>query len=293
MRMLLYVALLLFASKASAQLQFCNKTIDEVSVATMIEQGGEGWRARGWWDLAPGECASVERSLPSDNVAFYAKSDNEVWRGGDITEDGIPGCIVNNQFDSWEEDFSCSQSTGRMVMFSFRNTGPDLSETINLTSSDPDRQMPDVQIGEIDSRCLFSWDDSHQVHSVRTVIEWNFQKVVTTMKKLRHCYRLRTVGPVDIEGLAKGFVDHCIDQALHDRQAEYIIRALAALAADIYGGGGSISAANLAEWIDNVRARTVACLTDSNEISDFVVGYIGNQINASVTEESHWEFWEL
>ncbi|MBB4483212.1 MULTISPECIES: hypothetical protein [Rhizobium] len=53
-----------------------------------------------------------------------------------------------------------------------------------------------VETGVIQEKCLISYDDSHQIHSVHTVIEWNYQKVVTTMKKLEHCYKLTLTGPV-------------------------------------------------------------------------------------------------
>ena len=151
----------------------------------------------------------------------------------------------------------------------------------------------EVKSGVVDTRCLISWDDSFQLHSTKLIVEWGYQAWKQTWKKLNHCIKLTTIGPVDVKGVAKEYVDQCVKYALSDRQTEFLIRAAVALGADILGAGGAASAANVAAYVDHVSSTAIRCLTDSARIDKHLAATLQGTFNATVSNESHWVYWEL
>jgi hypothetical protein len=145
----------------------------------------------------------------------------------------------------------------------------------------------------VGKRCLISWEDSFQPHSTKVIVQPGYQAVKHTWKKLSHCIELTTIGPVDVQGVAKEYVDQCVNYALSDRQTEFLIRAAVALGADILGAGGAASAANVAAYVDHVSSTAIRCLTDSARIDKHLAATLQGTFNATVSNESHWVYWEL
>ena len=151
----------------------------------------------------------------------------------------------------------------------------------------------EVKSGVVDTRCLISWDDSFQLHSTKLIVEWGYQAWKQTWKKLNHCIKLTTIGPVDVKGVAKEYVDQCVKYALSDRQTEFIIRAIVALGADILGSDGAASAANVTDYVDHVSSTAISCLTDRARIQEYLLATLKAQFSATVSSESNWVYWDL
>jgi hypothetical protein len=138
---------------------------------------------------------------------------------------------------------------------------------------------------KLDERCLISWDDSHQVHSVS-----GFR---VKMKKLRHCVKLRTFGPLDAGAVAKEYVRHCVNQGLNSQKTQYMVKAIAAIGADVLGAGGGASAAVIADYVASVADGTLKCLTSAQEFNTQIGETLRARFNATVTKESHWIYWKV
>lgn len=104
-------ATLLPAFQAHAWLQFCNETSVSLKVAYKhwlpeCLAGGTGWRSKGYWTIAPGQCKVVQGgTLQSDKLSRYyyyraESADGRVW--GDGT-----GTITWNRANTSFEDDSC------------------------------------------------------------------------------------------------------------------------------------------------------------------------------------------
>lgn len=111
---LLYVAVALTAvvgqaAEAKAWFKVCNKTtktiyyehaIDDPSCSSPINK----LRAKGWWTIAPNQCATVySGSMSSRNFYYYAESTDRslIWNGGSMWSVtysafdycGVIGCV--------------------------------------------------------------------------------------------------------------------------------------------------------------------------------------------------------
>ena len=101
-------------------------------------------------------------------------------------------------------------------------------------------------------------------------------------------------GPIDVAGIARSYVNSCVDRALHQDEAEHIVEALAALASDIYAGtGGAAISAKVADYINSVRRNALSCLTSQSQLTDFIKEKVSMQFNATVQNESHWIYWRM
>jgi hypothetical protein len=157
-----------------------------------------------------------------------------------------------------------------------------------------DAAKASVSTAEIQSRCLFRWDDSYNPHSGGLEIRPDYQAGKVTWKRLEHCIRLRVNGPVDIEGVAKDFVDRCVDHGINNQKNRYLVQALGALAADVWGGGGGRwSTANVLDYVKAVADDTIGCLTSSDRIADHFKRSLEQKFNASVKEETQWIYWDM
>ena len=133
----------------------------------------------------------------------------------------------------------------------------------------------------------------HQVHSEEVIFQWNYQAVKTTMKKLRHCIKLQVVGPIDVEGVAKSYVDACVQHGLNYQRTRYIVQALISIGADLLATKGGATAVTVADYIDSVVSNTLDCLTDAGKIQSYLSDYLSEKFEATVREESHWIYWDL
>ena len=139
--------------------------------------------------------------------------------------------------------------------------------------------------------CLITFDKASNIHSVA----WNG---TITYKKLRHCYELELLAPteINIEGLAKEFVNGCINKGLSDQQTRFIVQGLIALGADVLSAGatgGSATATTLVPYMDNVVNKTVECITDVKALSQFVEDKFRKSFSAKVERKSHWIEFQL
>jgi hypothetical protein len=152
---------------------------------------------------------------------------------------------------------------------------------------------PKVATGQVYSQCLLRWHDSIQVHSTRVVVKWNHQAVKTRMKKLEHCIRINVTGPVDVQGMAKGYVKKCVNYGLNHNKTRHIVEGIVAIVSDVYGTGGAAISAKLADYIKSVGDNTLDCLSDGDQISEFFATKLKQEFDARVSKESHWVYWDL
>jgi hypothetical protein len=159
--------------------------------------------------------------------------------------------------------------------------------------NDSRRILREIQTGTIQERCLLRWDDSLQVHSTRTIIRWNYQAVKTTMKKLEHCIKIRVTVPINVQGVAKAYIDQCIQRALNDNKVLHILSGIIAPGVDVLSAGatgGSATAAAVADYVYAVQDRAISCLTDTGRIESYLSGVLKDKFNGKV---SRWIYWEL
>lgn len=76
-------AALSMSSAAEAGLDICNETKSEISLAFGYREN-EVWTSTGWWNIAPGNCATVyEADLPERYYYYYAEQvgGSATWKG--------------------------------------------------------------------------------------------------------------------------------------------------------------------------------------------------------------------
>lgn len=287
LRFLAIAALIFLAAPVHAQLSFCNKTAKSVNIAIRFMDENKNWRTKGWYNFTPGECASViGGDLRNRYYYYYAKRSDGVQWGGSSGD--VRLCVKSTAFDIQDCNFSDIQ----FVWMKTIDTG-DTSKSHRVTLTKDDETIPDVKIGEIQKKCIARWEDSHQVHSSETIIEWNYQAVKTTMKKLEHCIELTVTGPIEIEGIAKSYVDKCIDYGLNHQKTRHILGLIAAIVADVYGTGGAATSAKLADYVSSASNEAIDCLTDTDKITAHIGQSLKAKFDASVRHESHWVYWDL
>ena len=280
----------IFCLSASAQFTVCNKTASDIELVFNKKENG-AWLSRGWYVFTPGECSYLISSpLQSRYYYYFARSSgNKTWRG---EENSPVACIRDLSFVTKDED--CQGGNGRYVRLKTVDTGDNRSAIVNFT--DPENSFPDVQVAEVQNKCIARWEDSHQVHSVRTIVNWNYQAVKTRMKKLEHCVRIRVNGPINIEGVAKQYVDHCINYGLNHQKVRHSLGLVAAIAGDIASGGataGGLTAAKITDYVTSASNEIMDCLTNGNKINEFLGSKLKEKFNATVKSESHWVYWDL
>lgn len=275
--------LISMASQAHAQLRFCNKTYETIWVAVNHHHNND-WTTEGWWRIEPNNCATpITENLRNRYYYYHAnRNDDLTWGGG---EGSIRRCVTRERFTIRStENCSSVGNNARPVTFGRIDTGTSGSRTINLTSP----SEPEVEVGELHSECLTMWDDSHQVHSV------SLRGV--RMKKLRHCIRITLTGPIDVKGVAKQYVNRCIDEGLNNQRTRYLLQLAASLGVDVLSAGstgGATTIATVADWANSAANATVSCLTDIGQITDYVEERLRDSFEGSVRKESHWVYWWL
>lgn len=153
-----------------------------------------------------------------------------------------------------------------------------------------------VTSGLIESRTLFSWSDSHQIHSQELVIEPGYQALKTTMKRLDHYVRLSVLGPVDIADIGREYVNNCIDKAIKHDSTRNALEGLIAIGIDVVSEGatgGSATAAKVAEYINSVIDYAVTCLTSTHDLDEYLSAQVTGAFRASIITGSDWVYWDL
>ncbi len=150
-----------------------------------------------------------------------------------------------------------------------------------------------VRTGTLHTTCIARWEDSHQVHSEEVIVEWNYQAVKTTMKKLVHCMELTVTGPVDLGGVAKGYLDYCVNYGLNNQRTRHALELLAAVVIDVFGGYGRATAVKVTDYVHSAANETINCLSNADLLQGYASSELSKTFDASIREESHWEYWEL
>ena len=89
------LALAGLAGPARAELRLCNQSFDVLNVAIAVPDGGETL-TRGWWRVAPNQCATLLRNELRSRYYYVFAADvfgNEVLAGS------IPLCVAPRRFE--------------------------------------------------------------------------------------------------------------------------------------------------------------------------------------------------
>lgn len=79
---------------ARAELRLCNQSFDVLNVA-LAQPSGQDFATRGWWRVAPNQCATLERAPLQSRYYYIFAADvfgNEVLAGA------IPMCVAPRRF---------------------------------------------------------------------------------------------------------------------------------------------------------------------------------------------------
>ncbi|MEJ8850169.1 DUF1036 domain-containing protein [Variovorax rhizosphaerae] len=155
-------------------------------------------------------------------------------------------------------------------------------------------QLATAKTGVVQTLCLARWDDSHQVHSTQMVIQWNNQKLVTTMKKLEHCIRLDLTGVTSIDGIAEEYVKQCIDHGLNDQKTRHMLELVLAIYVDKNSDQKtSFTPLKIADYARSAANATVDCLLDTQRITAYLGEKLKDKFKATVREDMQWVYWDL
>ena len=253
-------------------------------------------KVMGWYSMEPRGCTKpiVVPGQPYRLFYFAKRADGKTW-GAPNTYPGSLKCVNGSKdfaYISLDPTTCNGNAVSGVQMLNIQLNPVMSSQEFHLDT--PQEKLATVDIGVIQEKCLISYDDSHQVHSVGVEITWTRQAGKTTMKKLSHCLKMRVMGPVNIEGVAKQYVDDCANHALNDKKTIYILQGIVAAVADVYGGGnGAATGANVAAYVNAVKDDLVSCLTNTGKIEAFLKQKVEQTLQSTVQEESHWVYWTL
>ncbi|QFQ88762.1 DUF1036 domain-containing protein [Paracoccus kondratievae] len=92
----LAATLLLVAGGTAVQagLRLCNQSFDVLNVA-LAQPSGQGFATRGWWRVAPNQCAMLEREALRSRYYYVFAAD--VF-GNEVLVGSIPMCVAPRRF---------------------------------------------------------------------------------------------------------------------------------------------------------------------------------------------------
>ncbi|MDO5622781.1 MAG: DUF1036 domain-containing protein [Paracoccus sp. (in: a-proteobacteria)] len=93
-------AAILQGGAAHATLRLCNQSFDVLNVA-LAEPEEQGFRSRGWWRVAPSQCATLER-MPLRSRFFYVFA-ADVF-GKEVLSGAIPMCVAPRRFETSDQE---------------------------------------------------------------------------------------------------------------------------------------------------------------------------------------------
>ncbi len=277
------------------EVEICNETnYDLASALAYFSDGGPTLVINSWHQRKPGQCGVV-RLEGSGSRYFFHHSANErgTW-GSDMRL-----CVENEKgaaASSQEISFADTGGDCAGELLRFTQETVEEGTITRLVIQDQNDPFIKVTTGVIQEKCLLSYDDSHQFHKERIILNFNNQTVEITMKKLSHCYKLKVVGPVDVSDIGKSFVDGCIHKALNDNKAVHLLTLAMGIFADLGSSGtsgGSGTVAAVSHYVKAVQERAISCLTDLDQLEDHAKKRIGEAFSSSVRHESHWVYWTL
>jgi uncharacterized membrane protein len=122
----------MMAAPAKADFGICNKTNMTVYAAVGYSDDGQ-WTSEGWWELAPGECATMlSRKLSKKFYYYYAESSDQEWFWESEGNDNL-FCASDNAF----KIVGAEDCKGRGYdVYGFRevDVGDNITYSIDLTA---------------------------------------------------------------------------------------------------------------------------------------------------------------
>ncbi len=122
------MAILLAASAAQAGFEICNQTKADVTVAFGYREDGV-WTSKGWWNIAPSECATVYGGKLRERYYYYYAEEIDsdgVW-GGDYRF-----CALDDAF-TIQGDENCKSRGYDGYDFRQVDVGEEFDYSIDLT----------------------------------------------------------------------------------------------------------------------------------------------------------------
>lgn len=81
---------------ARAELQLCNQSFEVLNVALAAPDQGDGVTTRGWWRVAPNQCATLWREVLQSRYYYVFATD--VF-GNEVLSGSIPMCVAPRRFE--------------------------------------------------------------------------------------------------------------------------------------------------------------------------------------------------
>lgn len=82
-----------------AELRLCNQSFDVLNIA-LAQPDGDGFRSRGWWRVAPNQCATLLRE-PLRAQSYYVFA-TDVF-GKDVLAGSAPMCVAPRRFETLDQ----------------------------------------------------------------------------------------------------------------------------------------------------------------------------------------------
>lgn len=156
-------------------------------------------------------------------------------------------------------------------------------------------QSPGTQVGEIDRRCLITYDDGWEPMAAQ--FDQNTLSYKETWKKNENCIELQTVGPIQIEGVAKEHVNTCINKALNSNKFVRAVGLVAAVAADVGSsgatGGGGVTAAYVLSLVTTISNEAIDCITDTDKFLENAEASLKKQFKSTINKKVTVKTWTV
>jgi uncharacterized membrane protein len=134
----IWAGLLGLTGAAHAGLTFCNKADVQHSFAFAYKDG-ENWRAKGWWNIDPGDCKLVLAGDLKRRYYYYRATAN----GRTFSGDNYYFCTEQSVFDIVGEQGNCSARGHDSSEFRKLDTGKSAKDfTLNLVPAGGDQSPP-------------------------------------------------------------------------------------------------------------------------------------------------------
>lgn len=79
-----------------AELQLCNQSFEVLNVALAVPGDGQDFTTRGWWRVAPNQCATLWREILQSRYYYIFAAD--VF-GNEVLSGSIPMCVAPRRFE--------------------------------------------------------------------------------------------------------------------------------------------------------------------------------------------------
>lgn len=193
------IALVLLAacSSARAELEFCNRTNQPVSIAVMSVTNGV-WYSKGWYNAAPGACVNtIAGPLNARYYYFYAdRSDGTKW-AGDGKVGAVGGCVIHNARFTIDERKPCAEVGAETVNYVRIDTADATRWTQDLTHASETVSFSAPQNVERACQVLYSRLNRPSLRTQKVVIG-RYTDILTLPQTKTECTNVYDTGVPDI-----------------------------------------------------------------------------------------------